>query len=60
MSQYAISFNDRMNTYGMTLRQDNFFIEGVCGIINAEVEQGARFVQAIYVDNMPSVLIFEK
>ena len=64
MSHYAISLNDRMNTYGstygMTLKQDQFYIEGVCGIINAEADKGSRFVKAVYVNNLPNILIFEK
>lgn len=64
MSQYAISLSDRMNTYGstygMTLKQDQFYIEGVCGIINAEADKGAKFVKAVYVNNLPNILIFEK
>ncbi len=58
--QYAISFNDRMSTYGVALQQDSCFIEGVCGIINAEAEKGAKFVRAVYVNNRPSILVFEK
>lgn len=64
MSQYAISFNDRMNTYGATygtaFTQDACYIEGVCGIINAEAENGARFIKAVYVNQRPSILVFEK
>ena len=58
--QYAISFNDRMDTYGVALKQDGSFIEGVCGIINSEAEKGAKFVQAVYVSNKPCILVFEK
>lgn len=57
--QYAISFNDRMNTYGVARTQDAYYIEGVTGIINAECERGARFLQCVYVDNRPAILIFE-
>lgn len=61
--QYAISFNDRMSTYGSynTAKfQDNYYIEAVTGIINAECEKGAKFVDVIYVDNRPTILVFEK
>lgn len=60
--QYAISFNDRMSTYGpygAGANQSAYYIEGVTGIINAECEKGARYVDAVYVDNRPAVLIFE-
>lgn len=60
MHQYAVSFNDRMDTYGVALKQDACYIEGVCGIINAETEMGARFIQAVYVNQKPVILVFEK
>lgn len=58
--QYAISFNDRMSTYGVARMQESYYIEVTTGIINAEVERGARYVDTIYVDNKPAILIFEK
>ena len=60
VKQYAVSFNDRMNTYGVAKTQDAFYIEGVTGVINAEIERGARFVNCVYVDQRPAILIFEK
>ena len=64
MSQYAISFIDRMNTYGgsygIALQQDHAYTDLLCGIINAETEKGSRFVKAVYVNNVPAVLVFEK
>lgn len=58
--QYTISFEDRMNTYGIANANVSFMIEGVCGTINAECERGARFLQCVYVDGRPSILVFEK
>ena len=60
LKQYAISFNDRMNTYGVAKTHDAFYIEGITGIINAEIDRGAKFVECVYVDQRPSILIFEK
>lgn len=63
LKQYAISFNDRMSTYGPYgngASQSTYYIEGVTGIINAECEKGARYVDAVYVDSRPAILIFEK
>lgn len=64
MSQYAISFIERMNTYGgsygIALQQDHAYVDLLCGMINAEIEKGSNFVKAVYVNNVPAVLIFEK
>lgn len=58
--QYAISFSDRMSTYSVARTQDNYYIEVATGIINAECEKGARYVNTVYVDGRPAILIFEK
>ena len=57
--QYAISFSDVMSTYGPVKEQDNFFVEGVTGVINAEIDKGSTFVNVVYINNKPMVLIFD-
>ena len=57
--QYAISFSDVMSTYGPIKEQDNFFIEGIAVIINAEVDKGSSYVSAVYINNKPMVLVFD-
>ena len=58
--QYAVSIADRMEPYfnEVTIKQENFYIESVTGIINAEIEKGAEYEGVIYVAGKPSVLIF--
>lgn len=58
--QYAISFSDRMSTYGVAKSQSNYYIEVATGIINVECEKGARYIDTIYVDERPAIFIFEK
>lgn len=61
--QYAVSISDIMSTYsyGTTQSQDNAFVEIVTGTINAEIERtGARYVDTIYINNRPAILIFER
>ena len=61
--QYAISFSDCMSTYGLPvngIRQQNQCIELAAGIINAEIEKGARYLETIYVDQKPAIFVFEK
>lgn len=58
--QYAISLNDCMSTYGINVRQNGQYIELSTGIINAETEKGARYLETIYVDNNPAIFVFEK
>jgi len=59
MITYAISFNDVMTTYGTAKTQESFFIEMATGIINAECEKGAKYVDTVYVNNRPVIFVFE-
>ena len=58
--QYVISFEDRMNTYGLANANAAHTIECICGLINRECEKGSRFLDVVYVDQRPSILLFEK
>ena len=59
--QYAISFSDIMDTYGkgVNVEQDNFYTESLTGLINAEIAKGSTFEQVVYVNNRPSIVVFD-
>lgn len=61
--QYAISISDIMNTYSYATahRQDQNLIELAAGTINVETEEkGSRYIDTVYVENRPAVIIFEE